>query len=184
MAEAMAKGPEEWKAEGLRLFREKSYGEARKAFETAVTAYQRQDDPLGEAEMLNNLGVIHRLQKDREAAAEALQRAAALFREAGDVNRQAQALGNLGDLYAAERSTREQAAVYYQDAAERFAQSGDPARQSQVLRALSLMRLRQGRWMGAMMRMEESLAVKPRRGPFDFFLLGLLRFALGLFGAG
>lgn len=184
MAAQERQDPEKWKAEGLRLFQDKAYDQARAAFETAVTAYHRQNDPLGEAEMLNNLGVIHRLQKDREAAAEALQRAAGLFQEGGDVNRRAQTLGNLGDLYAAERSTREQAAVYYLDAAAQFARSDDPARQSQVLRALSLMRLRQGNWMGAMMRMEESLAVKPRRGPFDFFLLGLLRFASGLFGGG
>ena len=40
--------------------------------------------------------------------------------------------------------------------------------------------LRQGGWLEAMMRMEESLTVAPRLGPGKWLLRILLRFALGL----
>ncbi|MCZ7673207.1 MAG: hypothetical protein M5U34_41885 [Chloroflexi bacterium] len=47
---------------------------------------------------------------------------------------------------------------------------------------MSLMRLRQGQWLPAMTHMEQSLAVKPKRGLFGSLFLILIRFALGLFG--
>jgi hypothetical protein len=87
----------------------------------------------------------------------------------------------MGDLYAG-MGDKELAARYYSDAAELFAQCDDAQKQSQVLKALSLLRLRQGQWMAAMMHMETSLSVKPRRGLFGSLFLGMLRFALSLFG--
>ncbi|MCB8966969.1 MAG: tetratricopeptide repeat protein [Ardenticatenaceae bacterium] len=171
---------DELKTEGLRLFQAGAYDEAVTTFETAVTAYKTAGDMAGQGEMLNNIGVIRRLQGKREPAQTALTEAAALFVQVGDRNRQAQALGNLGDLYAAKDRT--EAARYYSDAAQLFAEDGDREKQSQVLRALSLMRLRQGRFVEAMQRMEESLAARPRLGVFPRIFRSLLRFALKLFG--
>ncbi|HUM71194.1 MAG TPA: hypothetical protein PLK31_20370, partial [Chloroflexota bacterium] len=64
-----------------------------------------------------------------------------------------------------------------------FAQLNQRQKQSQVLRTYSLMRLKQGQWLEAMMRMEESLAVRPRLGPLRWTFRALLRFTLSLFGA-
>lgn len=171
---------EEHKAEGLRLFQAGAYDEAVAAFEAAKTAYADADDAAGQGEMLNNIGVIRRLQGKRELAQSALTEAITLFVQAGDRNRQAQALGNLGDVYATK--DRVEAARCYSDAAQLFAEDGDREKQSQVLRALSLMRLRQGRFLDAMMRMEESLSMRSRLGPFPWLFRGMLRFALKLFG--
>ncbi len=175
--------PEQLKEEGLALFQRGAVEEALAVFETAVSAYAAQDDELGQAEMLNNMGVIYRVQRKWETAVATLQQAAAIFAKLGDTNRQAQTLANLGDLQAAQKQ-RDDAARSYGQAAALFAQNNDRDKQSQVLRALSLLNLRQGQWMAAMMRMEESLAVAPRLGLGKWLLRALLRFALGLFGGG
>lgn len=169
------------KQEGLRLFQRGDYDAALEAFANAATAYAAAGDETGQAEMHNNIGVIQRSRGRYDEAMQAFQQAQAHCAAAGDANRQAQILGNLGDLYSAQ-GERDKAAHSYSDAAALFAQTSDPSRQSQVLRALSLMRLRQGNWLEAMMRMEESLTVNPRRGFFGGLFLGMVRFALKLFG--
>ena len=116
-----------------------------------------------------------------EPALQALTQAAEAFAQIGDKNRQAQALGNLGDLYAFTKK-QNKAARCYSDAAALFAQDGDHDKQSQVLRALSLMRLRQGHFMQAMMHMEESLTANPRPGCFGSVFRAMLRFVLKLLG--
>lgn len=171
--------PDQLKAEGLNLFQRGDYQQALATFESAAQAYAHQNDAAGRAEMLNNVGVIHRLRRNRPAAIEALAEAETIFARLGDDNRRAQTLSNLGDLHAT-GGNREEAARCYSEAAALFARTNDPMKQSQVLRALSLMRLRQGQWLEAMMRMQESLSVRPRLGPGRWLFRGLLRFALGL----
>ncbi len=169
------------KEEGLRLFQRGELDNAIGIFETAVSTYATEQNPVGQAEMLNNIGVIQRMRGKHDESLAALTTAHTLCQQAGDINRRAQVLGNMGDLYAA-MGDKETAARCYSDAAELFAQDGDKQKQSQVLKALCLLRLRQGQWLLAMMYMEHSLAVKPRRGLFGSLFLGLLRFASSLFG--
>lgn len=173
--------PDGLKEEGLKLFQRGELDNAVSTFETAVSAYAAEQNPVGQAEMLNNIGVIHRMRGNHEESMEAFSTADQLCQQADDVNRRAQVLGNMGDLYAG-MGDKETAARYYSDSAELFAQCGDAQKQSQVLKALSLMRLRQGQWTAAMMHMESSLSVRPRRGLFGSLFLGMIRFALSLFG--
>jgi tetratricopeptide (TPR) repeat protein len=133
--------------------------------------------------MLNNMGVIQRLQDQHEAALTAFEEAAGIFAEAGDANRQAMVLGNMGDLYAAAKN-RLEAARHYSDAAQLFAQTGDRERQSQVLRALSLLSARQMRWLEALAYMEQSLDARPRLGLGQRIFRGLIRFMMALMGRG
>jgi tetratricopeptide (TPR) repeat protein len=173
--------PDELKEEGLAQFKHGELDNAVATFETAVSAYAAAQNLVCQAEMLNNIGVIQRMRGRYEESLEAFTTADNLCQKTNDINRRAQVLGNMGDLYAG-MGDKETAARYYSDAAELFAQGGDKQKQSQVLKALSLMRLRQGQWMAAMMHMESSLTVKPRRGLFGSLFLGMIRFALGLFG--
>jgi tetratricopeptide (TPR) repeat protein len=128
--------------------------------------------------MLNNIGVVQRLLRDWPAAEESLGRAAAMFTELGDSLHQAQSLANLGDLYSARRQ-RDRAADYYAEAATLLAGGGDQERASQVWRALSLLRLRQGRWLAAMSAMARSLELRPSPSPFQRLFRWLLHLALG-----
>ena len=173
--------PEELKAQGQALFQRGAHQEALAVFEQAAAGFAGQNDVIGQGEMLNNMGVIYRVRREWETAVSTLNQAQTLFQQSEDVNRQAQTLGNLGDVYAAQKK-RDDAARCYSQAAALFAQNNDRDKQSQMLRALSLLRLRQGHWLEAMMRMEESLAVAPRLGPVKWLFRWLLRFALGLMG--
>lgn len=170
------------KDQGIQLFQKGSYDQALAVFETAVTAYGREGDESGRAEALNNIGVIQRVKKNPQQAITALNEAGEIFSNLGDVDKQAQTSGNLADLYAM-NGQQDEAARCYSQAAALFAEQGEREKQAQVLRAYSLMRLRQGQWLEALLRMEESLTVKPRIGPVRWLFRGALRFTLGLLGA-
>jgi tetratricopeptide (TPR) repeat protein len=172
-------GGEEAKAAGLQYFQQKQFKAALEQFAIAEKAFAAAGDGHGRAEMLNNIGVIYRMQRKYVDALGVLETAVALFAAAGDPTRQAMTLGNIGDLLAAQRK-REDAARAYSDAAALFAAAKAPVGQSQVLRALSLLRLRQGQFLAAMVHMEQSLRVRPRRGPLQWLFLQMLRLALGV----
>ena len=175
----MSQNPDQLKEEGLQYFQRKAYSKALGLFETAVSLYSSQENKLGQAEMLNNIGVIHRMQHNNDAAIAALQEAESIFAELGALEQQGQTLGNLGDLFVANKE-RPEAARCYSNASELLAKAAAPAQQSQVLRAFSLMRLRQGQWLEAVVLMEQSLTIRPRLGIGNYLLRALLRFGLGL----
>lgn len=175
----MSQNPDQLKEEGLQKFQRGAYDEALMAFETAVSLYAAAENHIGQAEMLNNIGVIQRSRQNLDAAVTALQQAEAIFAQIGDDERQGMALGNLGDLYAAKKD-QTAAARSYSDASELLAKANARGKQSQVLRALSLMRLRQGQWLQALIHMEESLTVRPRIGPGSWLFRVMLRFGLRL----
>lgn len=170
------------KAQGLHLFEQGKRDEALAIFETAVAAYANEGNEDGRAEMLNNIGVIQRVKGNPQAAIAALTEAGELFSQIGNSDKQAQTLANLADLYAFTKH-QDEAARSYSEAAALFAQINQREKQSQVLRSYSLMRMKQGQWLEAMMRMEESLSVRPHLGPLRWIFRSLLRFSLGLFGA-
>ncbi len=170
------------KQEGLNLFQQGRYDAALEAFETAVSLSQNAGNEAGQAEMLNNIGVLQRVRGEFSASLATFTEAEAIFARLADDNGQGQVLGNLGDLYAGWRK-REEAAGYYGRASSFLAQSGDRERQSQALRALSLLRVRQGHWLTAMMHMEESLSIKPRLSLWQWLFRPFLRLALGIAGA-
>jgi tetratricopeptide (TPR) repeat protein len=62
------------KDEGLRLFQDGAYQEALEHFEQAYQAFVETDQPLDAAEMLNNSGVIHRVEGRFAEAAGLLER--------------------------------------------------------------------------------------------------------------
>lgn len=171
--------PQDFKNEGMRLFEQGAHSEALAAFDQAAAAFAAQEDVGEQAEMLNNMGVIQRVQGNLETAVSSLTQAADLFAQIGDTNRQAQTLGNLGDLYANHKKHTE-AARHYSNAAAQFAQINEKEKQAQVLRALSLMELRRGQYLAAIMRMEESLLARPRLSIPQHLFRWLLRFTTKL----
>ena len=173
--------PQELKDEGMRLFQQGKHKDALATFEQAAAAFAAQKDMGNQAEMLNNMGVVLRVRGEMDTAVTTLTQAATLFAQIGDNTRRAQTLGNLGDIYAQQKKYTE-AARHYSDAAAQFAQSNEKENQAQVLRALSLMELRRGHWLAAIMRMEESLQARPRLSFPQRIFKWLLRFANRLLG--
>jgi tetratricopeptide (TPR) repeat protein len=177
---------EELKQEGLALFRRRLYDDAVVKFNAAAAVYEEQGDAGSRLEMFNNIGVIRRLQHDWDTALSLLNQAEQGFAALGDSIRHAQTLANVGDVYA-NRGDQDGAARYYGESAALFAgNAGSPeerAMHSQVLRALSLLRLRQRRWLAAMTLMEQSLTARARLDPFNWLFRVLLRLVLKLAGA-
>jgi|GEM_PF-4993075 len=84
------------KEEGLRLFQEGLYPEAAEKFEQARRTFESEGEVVEAAEMLNNIGIVHRMRREWDQAIEALERAQSAFAELSDRSREAQVLGNLG----------------------------------------------------------------------------------------
>jgi tetratricopeptide (TPR) repeat protein len=180
MAEELS-NPEQLKEAGLAAFRQGDYGRAETLFETAVTRFAAAGDSGGQGEMLNNLGIIYRLNRQHDKAIKALTEAEQLFAALPDANRQGQCVGNLADVYLA-MGKKDEAAKAYSRAASLFAQANEPEKQAMVLRALSLLKVRQGHWLEAMARMWESLQVRPSPTLLQRLFARLLKFALSLMG--
>jgi tetratricopeptide (TPR) repeat protein len=178
---SLSLSPQELKDEGMRLFQQGQHQQALAAFEQAAAAFAAQEDVGNQAEMLNNMGVILRVRGEMDTAGTILNQAAELFAQIDDNTRHAQTLGNLADLYAQQKKYTE-AARHYSNAAAQFSQSDEKENQAQVLRALSLMELRRGQWLAAIVRMEESLQARPRLSLPQRIFKWLIRFANRLLG--
>jgi tetratricopeptide (TPR) repeat protein len=178
---------DELKQEGLMLFRRRLYDEAVTTFHTAADAYAGAGDEGGRFEMLNNIGVAQRLQRHWEPSLATLEQAREGFAGLGERVRQAQVLANVGDVYADQKQW-DRAGHYYADSAGLFTEAAVTAEErwmhSQVLRAISLARLRQRRWLEALDFMQQSLEARPRLGPLGWLFRGLIGLALRLLGGG
>ena len=153
--------PQTIEAEGQRLFAQKQYKEAAERFALAQRAFAETGHELKATEMLNNVGVVYRRAGKHKEAANALEEARQTFARLGDQRRQAQALGNLGGLYRASGQI-EKAARHFKDALPLFHQLGDSQAESVTWRALSTVRLRQRRWLEAVLAYDSSLTCLKR----------------------
>ena len=89
----MATTARELKDEGLRLYEEGLLDEAAEAFLRARDMFTVERNDLEAAEMMNNLGLIHRGAGEFDEAAKLLEEAKSVFARLGDRSREAQALG-------------------------------------------------------------------------------------------
>lgn len=128
---------QELKQEGMRLFQEGLYEEAAAKFTQAREGFLAEGNETEAVEMVNNLGVIHRMQGEWEEAIAALEEARTTFARLGDRNREAQTLGNLGGLYAS-KGNRDKARECLRQASDIFADLGDAQRQGETLLALGV----------------------------------------------
>ncbi|MFL7793544.1 MAG: tetratricopeptide repeat protein, partial [Anaerolineae bacterium] len=117
----MTKTGQELKEEGMRLFHEGLYDEAAAKFKQAQEAFAAEENEIEVAEIVNNLGVVYRLQDKWDEAIAALEEARATFSKLGDRGREAQTLGNLGGLYA-DKNERDKAKESLRRAADIFAE--------------------------------------------------------------
>lgn len=171
--------PQVLKEEGLRHYRQGAFGEAIACFVEAHSLYLKKEDQHGAAEVLNNLGVIYYQQGRWAEAAEALEKAHQAFVVMKDEEGRAQALGNLGSLYRASGQL-EKAARHFKDALPLFHQLGDSQAESVTWRALSTVRLRQKKWLEAVLAYDSSLTCLKRLSLGQRLLHSLLGWLLHL----
>jgi tetratricopeptide (TPR) repeat protein len=153
--------PRVLREEGLRRYRQGALDEAIACFGQAHLLYIEKGDQHSAAEVLNNLGVIYHQQERWPEAAEALEEAHQAFIAMKDADGQAQTLGNLGSLYRASGQL-EKAAQHLKDALALFHQLGDSQGERVTWRALSIIRLRQRRWLEAILAYDSSLTCLKR----------------------
>jgi len=118
--------------------------EAALLFEQATAAYRADGKRALAAEMLNNLGVVCRAQKNFSAALTAIESALAEFRALDDPMRIAQALGNLGSVLL-ETGSLDRAAAALIESLDLLDPQTDKAARSEILRVLGEVRLKQGK---------------------------------------
>ena len=172
---------QELKAEGLRLFQEGLYEEAVAKFRQAQEMFAGDGNEVEAAEMVNNLGVIYRLQGQWDEAIAALHQARVTFVRLGDRNREAQTLGNLGGLYAA-KGQRDEAKECLRQAASIFAELGDAQRQGETLLALGVQTWKTGDRSGGLATYEAGLHTLQRPTASQRALRGLLSLRTRLLG--
>ena len=171
------------KEEGQRLFQEGLYEEAAAAFRQAQETFTAEGNEIEATEMVNNLGVIHRMRGEWDEAIAALEEAWATFVRLGDHDRGAQTLGNLGGLYAS-RGQRDKATECLRQAADTFAELGDAQHQGETLLALGVQMWKSGDRSGGLAAYEAGLHALQHPTGRQKTLRGLLNLRGRLLGGG
>jgi tetratricopeptide (TPR) repeat protein len=170
------------KEEGLRLFQEGLYPEAADRFGQAREMFVATGDEVEAAEMLNNLGVIQRMQRDWGEAIATLEEARAAFAALDDRSREAQVLGNLGGLYASQ-GQRDKAKECLREAADIFADLGDDQRRGETLLALGVQHWKSGDRQEGLTTYQAGLETLEKPSAGQKALRGLLNLRTRLLGS-
>jgi len=165
--------PNELQEKGVRLFHEHDYEAAADLFRQAQEAYTAAGQSDMAAEMMVNIGLVHRALGEHEQAAALIRQALAVFTGMGDEKRTAQALGNLGGVFAAQGDT-EQATTCYRQAADTFKALGEDRLYGETLLALGDLQVRSGQVMAGAATYEVGLEKVERLTAPQKILRGLL----------
>jgi tetratricopeptide (TPR) repeat protein len=161
--------PEQLVDEGRALYGRGELGQAQACLQQAYEIYQEQGNLNGLAETANDLGVLFTVTRSFPEAESWLRQAHRLFVEMEDFDGEAQTLGNLGSMFQAQGDLKE-AAAHLQQAADRFHLVDDDGRRADTLRALSIVRLRQFRFLQALAAYDAALACTPNATAFHRLL--------------
>jgi tetratricopeptide (TPR) repeat protein len=157
------------------------FEEAAQWYDRAVGQYTQQGEPLNAAEMANNRSVSLLRGGNPQGALQASLGTEKVFAEAGDLKRQAMALGNqaaaLDSLHKVEEAIQ-----LYQQSNQLLKQLNEQALRVYVLQSLSGLQLRQRHYMNAMATMEAALEIKPNLSLRERFLRKLLQIVFKMLG--
>ncbi|MCL4246888.1 MAG: tetratricopeptide repeat protein [Anaerolineae bacterium] len=137
---------QEYQDQGVKLFKQKEYESAARAFQQAHEAYESEGQRDMAGEMQTNIGLVHRALGENQQALDAMQVALAIFQEADDALRAAKVLGNMGGVYVA-LGDREQAYQCYRNAADVFQEMGENKLYGETLLAMGDLQVREGKLM-------------------------------------
>ena len=171
---------EQLKNEADRAYNSKDYLAAAKSYSAAADGYAQIDEQLQAAEMHNNASVAYLQANQPGEALESAQDTDQVFADAGDLRRQAIALGNQAAAYEA-LDQLEAAAKAYQESSNLLKEIGDHDLRPTVMQSLSAVQLRLGQQMDALVTMQagleeiekpnlkQKLVKKILRSPFNYF---------------
>lgn len=142
--------------EGKRAYEKGDYNGAARAFEAAVEGYKTMGSELQAAEMANNCSVAYLQAGDAASALRIVEGSPETFSNAGDIRRQAMALGNQAAALDALRR-KEEALNAYQQSAKLLEQIGEDELRAHLMQSLSVLQLRSGRQIEALVSMQDGL---------------------------
>ena len=159
---------------GKLAFAAKKYEQAADLFLQAVSGYEALDDTVNAAEMKNNLSVALLQAGKAQAACEAVAGTDEAFAQAGDIKRQAMALGNQAAALEALKNLDE-ALEAYERSAELFAEAGDGDMRSIVLQSAAAIKLKRGKMIDSALSMIGSVESTKKPNLWQRFLRFLIR---------
>jgi len=170
--------PDQIAKDGLNAFRRGDYPTAIQLYSEASTGYAALGNHLLAAEMANNLSVCYLKAGDTQKALDVVDGTDALFAEAGDVHRQAIALGNQAAALEG-LGKYNQAVEKYEASSRLLKQAGALEDRATVLQSLSELHLKMGHQLDAMGTMQIALLNKKKLSFFDRILKKLLKIPFG-----
>jgi tetratricopeptide (TPR) repeat protein len=177
----MSISAQEAQEQGVKLFRQKEYEAAARLFRQAQELYEAGGQRDMAAEMMTNIGLIHRALGENQQALDVMQQALIVFQELEDVLRAAKVMGNLGGVFVA-LGDREQAYNCYRQAADVFQELGEKALHGETLLAMSQLQIKEGKLNVAAATYEAGLSELDQLTPSQRLLKGLIGFRNRLTG--
>lgn len=146
----------ELQEQGVKLFQQRDYEAAARAFMQAQEAYETEGKKDMAAEMITNAGLVHRALGQNQQALDVMQTALNTFQEIRDTRRTAMVLGNMGGVYAA-LGDKEQAYNCYRQAADIFEELNEKKLYGETLIAMGDLQVRDGKIMAGAATYETGL---------------------------
>lgn len=155
-------------------FQARQYLQAALLFEQAADAYTKAGDVLNAAEMTSNRSVALLQAGDPHEALHAVQGLERVFALAGDIRRQAMALGNEAAALEALHHNKP-ALEKYQQSADLLKQAGDQETRVLVLKSISQLQLRMGHHLEALASMDAAINNQKRPSLTERLLKKLIK---------
>lgn len=171
----MTTEPAQLEAQGKRAFADKKFTDAAEFFRQAAQEYASGNNAVMAAEMMNNQSVALLQAGKPQESLSAAQGTEKVFESAGDVKRQAMALGNIAAALEGIHSYDE-AVDAYEKSAELFRQVNEGDLRAMVMKSAAAVKLKSGKVTESAFKMMGSLDAKKTPGIFERILKFFLRF--------
>jgi tetratricopeptide (TPR) repeat protein len=143
------------KEKAFDAYKKKNFKAARDYFRECISLLDDQMDDLDAAEMRNNLSVVLLELKKPEESLNILQETDLIFAKAGDIKRQAMALGNIASAQQALGKLPE-ALANFEQSAELFKEINEKEMRAITLKKISDLQLKTGKQFQALASLEAS----------------------------
>ncbi len=160
-------------ANAFSAYKKKDFKTAANLFRDCVEDYDRVNDAVNAAEMRNNLSVVLLELKDPEQALQVLNGTELVFEKAGDLRRQAMALGNIATATQA-LGGDEEALALFERSSEIFKISGDKEMRAVTLKKIADLQLKTKKQFQAMASLQAAYDQKETPTVKDNVLKGFL----------
>jgi tetratricopeptide (TPR) repeat protein len=166
---------------GVEAFRNNNFEESLASLRSAAEMAAQGEQTKLLAEILNDLAVVEKQQKDYAASLKSIRQAIDIYKELEDQRGAGQALGNMASLLQ-ETEKYEEAAEGYRQSALLLEEAGEDELAMYSWQALSRLRLKQKKFFQAIGAYEEGLDGMPEKSFKKKMIKGLMNFPQSMIG--